>query len=125
MTFCHVDLRAIGRPGFDAEVLVESLRRSREAGARGLKIWKDLGLGIRDESGRLVLPDDERLAPVFAAAGELGLPVLIHTADPVAFFEPVDGQQRAARGAAREARVVVLRGGLPELRAPHGSRSRR
>ena len=44
-TFCHVDLRAIGRPGFDAEELVASLRRSRDAGARGLKIWKDLGLG--------------------------------------------------------------------------------
>ena len=92
VTFCHVDLRAIGRPGFDQDVLVESLRRSRDAGARGLKIWKDLGLGIRDESGALVLPDDERLAPVFAEAGELGLPVLIHTADPVAFFEPVDGR---------------------------------
>jgi predicted TIM-barrel fold metal-dependent hydrolase len=90
-TFCHVDLRALGRPGFDAESLVASLRRSHEAGARGLKISKDLGLAIRDERGEIVLPADERLAPVFAAAGELGLPVLIHTADPVAFFEPADG----------------------------------
>jgi predicted TIM-barrel fold metal-dependent hydrolase len=90
LTFCHVDLRAIGRPGFDPEVLVASLRRSRDAGARGLKIWKDLGLGIRDTTGAYVLPDDPRLAPVFAAAGELDLPVLIHTADPVAFFEPAD-----------------------------------
>jgi predicted TIM-barrel fold metal-dependent hydrolase len=90
VTFCHVDLRAIGRPGFDAEQLVTSLRRSRDAGARGVKIWKDLGLAIRDTQGAHVLPDDERLAPIFAAAGELGLPVLIHTADPVAFFEPAD-----------------------------------
>ena len=89
-TFCHVDLRAIGRPGFAAETLVESLRRSHAAGARGLKVWKDLGLGISDAAGAHVLPDDHRLAPVFAAAGELGLPVLIHTADPVAFFEPAD-----------------------------------
>ena len=44
VTFCHVDLRAIGRPGFDGDALVESLTRSRDAGARGLKIWKDLGL---------------------------------------------------------------------------------
>jgi predicted TIM-barrel fold metal-dependent hydrolase len=91
LTFCHVDLRAIGRPGFDAGVLVESLRRSRAAGARGLKIWKDLGLGIRDTTGAYVMPDDPRLGPVFHAAGELGLPVLIHTADPVAFFEAPDG----------------------------------
>jgi predicted TIM-barrel fold metal-dependent hydrolase len=91
-TFCHVDLRAIGRADFDAGELVASLRRSRESGARGLKVWKDLGLAIVDADGRIVLPDDERLAPVFAAAGELELPVLIHTADPVAFFDPVDGR---------------------------------
>ena len=53
LTFCHVDLRAIGRAGFDADVLVESLRRSRDAGARGLKIWKDLGLGIATSDGAL------------------------------------------------------------------------
>jgi predicted TIM-barrel fold metal-dependent hydrolase len=90
LTFCHVDLRAVGRPDFDAEQLVASLRRSRDAGAGGLKIWKDLGLGIRDAQGAFVLPDDERLASVFATAGELRLPVLIHTADPVAFFQPPD-----------------------------------
>jgi predicted TIM-barrel fold metal-dependent hydrolase len=90
LTFCHADLRAIGRPGFDAGRLVASLQRSHDAGARGLKIWKDLGLGIRDAGGQHVLPDDERLSALFAAAGELLLPVLIHTADPVAFFDPID-----------------------------------
>jgi predicted TIM-barrel fold metal-dependent hydrolase len=37
-----------------------------------------------------VLPDDRRLAPLWEAAAELGVPVFIHTADPVAFFDPVD-----------------------------------
>jgi predicted TIM-barrel fold metal-dependent hydrolase len=91
LTFCHVDLRSIGRAGFDTGALVASLQRSSDAGARGLKIWKDLGLGIRDARGEHVLPDDARLAPVFAAAGDLDLPVLIHTGDPVAFWDPVDG----------------------------------
>jgi predicted TIM-barrel fold metal-dependent hydrolase len=90
LTFCHADLRAVGRPGFDAGQLVASLQRSHDAGARGLKIWKDLGLAIRDTRGEHVLPDDERFSPLFAAAGELRLPVLIHTADPVAFFDPID-----------------------------------
>jgi predicted TIM-barrel fold metal-dependent hydrolase len=36
------------------------------------------------------MPDDPRLSDVWDAAGELGLPVLIHTADPVAFFDPLD-----------------------------------
>jgi predicted TIM-barrel fold metal-dependent hydrolase len=91
LTFCHVDLRSIGRAGFDAGTLVTSLQRSSDAGARGLKIWKDLGLRILDARGEHVLPDDVRLAPVFAAAGDLNLPVLIHTGDPVAFWDPVDG----------------------------------
>ena len=66
------------------------LAASQRAGARGLKVWKDLGLGVRDPDGALVAPDDARLAPLWEAAGELGLPVLIHTADPIAFFDPVD-----------------------------------
>jgi predicted TIM-barrel fold metal-dependent hydrolase len=66
------------------------LRDSAAAGARGLKIWKPLGLRLRDSRGRLIPVDDERLSPLWETAGELGLPVLIHIADPVAFFQPLD-----------------------------------
>lgn len=88
-TFCHVDWGEATCGGF-TERLVASLRRSVRAGAKGLKIWKDLGLHVRDGSGALLLPDDARLDPLWTAAGELGVPVAIHTADPVAFFDPVD-----------------------------------
>jgi predicted TIM-barrel fold metal-dependent hydrolase len=88
-TFCHLDWSALTGPD-PTGTLVRSLESSRAAGARGLKVWKDLGLRVRDAAGRLVLPDDERLADVFAAAGALGLPVLIHIADPLAFFAPLD-----------------------------------
>jgi predicted TIM-barrel fold metal-dependent hydrolase len=67
------------------------LRRSVERGARGLKVWKVLGLRARDPSGRLVPVDDPRLDPLWATAGELGIPVTIHVADPIAFFRPLDG----------------------------------
>ncbi|HWQ04066.1 MAG TPA: amidohydrolase family protein [Longilinea sp.] len=59
-------------------------------GARGLKIWKPFGLQVRDQHGLLVKVDDERLAPIWETAGQLGLPVMIHIADPVAFFDPID-----------------------------------
>ena len=66
------------------------LRDSATRGARGLKVWKVLGLRARDPDGHLVLVDDHRLDPLWAAAAELSLPVVIHIADPVAFFEPLD-----------------------------------
>ena len=62
----------------------------KQAGAEGLKIWKSFGLRVRDEHDHLVHVDDPRLDPIWIAAAENGLPVLIHVADPVAFFEPAD-----------------------------------
>ena len=69
---------------------VKRLERLVEHGAVGFKIWKDLGLTVRDASGELVRVDDERLAPVFERAGELGIPVMVHIGDPEAFFLPID-----------------------------------
>lgn len=66
------------------------LRDGVGAGARGLKVWKTLGLRARDPDGRLVAVDDDRLDPLWAAAGELDVPVTIHVADPIAFFDPLD-----------------------------------
>ncbi len=66
------------------------LRVQKERGAQGLKIWKNLGLRVRDERDELVRVDDLRLVPIWETAGELGLPVVIHVADPVAFFDPLD-----------------------------------
>lgn len=87
LTFCHVDWRLLQSDGPDA--LVASLERSARAGARGLKVWRDLGLDVR-VGGQLLMPDDARLAPVWEAAGALGLPVLVHVGNPLAFFLPTD-----------------------------------
>ena len=89
LTFCQLDWALLIHE--DGErMLRESLDDSAERGARGLKVWKNLGLTVRDTSGALVLPDDDRVVRILAYAGELGLPVLIHVADPRAFFEPLD-----------------------------------
>ena len=72
------------------ERMAEELAWKVAAGARGLKVFKELGLRHRDSDGRLISVDDERLDPLWAKAGELAVPVLIHVADPAAFFEPLD-----------------------------------
>lgn len=72
------------------EWAAERFRQQVARGADGLKIWKPFGLHVRDQHGALVAVDDPRLDPLWAVPGELGLPVLIHVADPVAFFDPLD-----------------------------------
>jgi predicted TIM-barrel fold metal-dependent hydrolase len=69
---------------------LEFIKRAARMGARGLKENKSFGMGQRDANGNIVPIDDERLAPLWELAGRLGMPVLIHTADPPAFWDPVD-----------------------------------
>ena len=89
VSFCNVDWTGVGQPDW-AENAVARLEADVHAGARGLKIFKKLGLQVRDDQGELVMPDDPRIAPLWDKAGGLGIPVLIHSADPVAFFRPLD-----------------------------------
>ncbi|MGC8874964.1 MAG: amidohydrolase family protein [Chloroflexia bacterium] len=72
------------------EWAARSIRTQKERGADGLKVWKDFGLRVRDDRGNLVPVDDPRLEPIWETAAELGLPVVIHVADPPAFFDPID-----------------------------------
>lgn len=56
----------------------------------GLKISKGLGLGVTDETDKLVAVDDRRLDPLWQEAARHRLPVSIHVADPKAFWEPLN-----------------------------------
>jgi predicted TIM-barrel fold metal-dependent hydrolase len=69
---------------------VTRLQAQVARGAGGLKIWKPFGLHVKDQHGNLVNVDDERLMPLWEAAADLNIPVLMHVADPVAFFDPID-----------------------------------
>jgi predicted TIM-barrel fold metal-dependent hydrolase len=69
---------------------IEHFEADVALGARGLKVTKELGLRFKDAGGAMIAVDDERLSPIWQRAGELGLPVLIHTSDPFAFFIPLD-----------------------------------
>ncbi|MGV8969596.1 MAG: amidohydrolase family protein [Microbacteriaceae bacterium] len=89
ITFCQLDWSLLATPNGVAD-LCASLEDSRARGAHGVKVWKSLGLTDRDADGTLLVPDDPRVIAILAHAGELGMPVLIHTADPKAFFEPLD-----------------------------------
>ena len=91
IVFTNVDFSGIGEPEW-AEKAVEQLERDVAAGAQGLKIYKNLGMDVVDASGERVPVDDPRIDPIWRRCGELGIPVLIHSADPAPFWLPKDGQ---------------------------------
>jgi predicted TIM-barrel fold metal-dependent hydrolase len=66
------------------------LEESFKAGAKGLKFHKTFGLGYRYKDGRLVPVDDPKLDPVWKMCARHNRPVVIHIADPAAFFTPLD-----------------------------------
>jgi predicted TIM-barrel fold metal-dependent hydrolase len=89
MVFTQIDWSKIDDPNFGQE-MVQQLDDAVRRGARGLKLLKDLGLGVKDKTGKLIPVDDPRLDAVWEECGRLGIPVFIHTGDPEAFFHPID-----------------------------------
>jgi len=89
IVFTQMDWSKIDDPNFSAE-MVAQLDDAVRRGARGLKVLKDLGLGVKDKSGQFIPVDDPRLDPIWEECGRLGIPVAIHTSDPEAFFTSLD-----------------------------------
>ena len=90
VVFANIDFDGVGGDGW-IEKTVTQLEEDCNNGARGLKIYKSLGLRYEDVNGNRVTVDDPRLDPIWAKCGELGIPVLIHTADPKPFWDDFDG----------------------------------
>lgn len=90
VTFANLNLQGIDDPDWSARAAAQLERDVRVGGAKGLKIFKNLGMDIRDRNGQRIPTNDPRFDAVWAKAGELGIPVLIHTAEPPAFFLPAD-----------------------------------
>ena len=91
IVFTQFDWSKVNDPNF-SQLMVRQIDDSVSRGARGLKVLKELGLNVRDSTGKLVAIDDPRLDPAWEECGRLGIPVFIHVADPEAFFHPVDAR---------------------------------
>ncbi len=89
VVFANLNFDGIDDPDWGANAAAQ-LESDVEAGAQGLKIFKNLGMTLTDSAGDRIATDDHRFDPVWAKAGELDIPVLIHTGDPKQFWEPQD-----------------------------------
>jgi len=87
--FANVSFRDVG-PGFGQRA-ARQLEADVKAGALGLgEIMKDFGLRARKSDGTRLMMDDPELDPLWEACARLHIPVLVHTADPQEFFQPID-----------------------------------
>ncbi len=89
VVFANVDFSGVGVPNWGEQAAAQ-LELDVKSGAKGLKIYKSLGLRNKDTEGKRIAIDDPRLDPIWAKCGELGIPVLIHAADPKSFWDPMD-----------------------------------
>ena len=87
--FANVEFNGIGSAGW-TEKAVKQLEEDVKNGANGLKVFKNLGFSVKDNTGKRVTVDDNRLDPIWNACGKLHIPVLIHTADPKSFWDEVN-----------------------------------
>lgn len=89
VVFTNVSFNGVGGPEWTSKTVAQ-LEADVKAGAQGLKVYKSLGFSAKDINGNILRVDDPRLDPVWAKCGELGIPVLIHTADPKQFWQEAD-----------------------------------
>jgi predicted TIM-barrel fold metal-dependent hydrolase len=89
VVFANIDFEGVGTQGWTENAVLQ-LETDIKNGARGLKIYKSLGMRYKDSDGKRVAIDDSRLDPIWAKCGELGVPVLIHAADPKSFWDEYD-----------------------------------
>ncbi len=73
-----------------AERTIADIRKAFDQGAVGVKIWKNIGMGIRGKSGAFLLPDNAALSPVFDAIQKADKTLIAHIAEPDAAWMPVD-----------------------------------
>ena len=85
--FVNVSWKRVTESGW-GENEADRFEREVRFGAKGIKIFKAMGLGARDANNKLIPIDDPRFDPIMDRAAKLNTVVAIHVGDPKAFFEP-------------------------------------
>jgi len=89
VVFANMSYDDLNTPGF-AKRVAARLEEDVKNGAQGLKIFKNFGMDLKYANGERVHVDDPIFDAVFEKCAELKIPVLIHVAEPSAFFDPWD-----------------------------------
>jgi predicted TIM-barrel fold metal-dependent hydrolase len=91
VVFANLSYDDLDTPGYGKRAAAR-LQQDVRNGAQGLKIFKNFGMDVKYANSHRVHVDDPEFDPVWDKCAELKLPVLIHIAEPSAFFDPWDYQ---------------------------------
>jgi predicted TIM-barrel fold metal-dependent hydrolase len=69
---------------------VRQLNRDFARGAVAVKIWKNVGMELKDASGHFVLPDNPRLEPIYKDIAAHGKTLIAHLAEPDSCWQPLN-----------------------------------
>lgn len=72
---------SFGKDGF-AESTIARIETGIRLGASGIKIWKNIGMVLKDASGRFIMADDSAFLPVFNYLETKNIPLLAHLGEP-------------------------------------------
>jgi len=77
------------QPDFVSSTIAQ-LRADIAAGAKGVKVWKDIGMELKDDRGMYVQIDHPRFQPIWDFLAEQRIPVMAHIGEPMAAWQPLN-----------------------------------
>jgi predicted TIM-barrel fold metal-dependent hydrolase len=85
----YFDTAGWGTEQWSKKVIAE-LEKSISEGAVGVKVWKNIGMTVRDRNGKFIMIDDPGLKPVFDYIVSRNLPVTGHLGEPKNCWMPLE-----------------------------------
>jgi predicted TIM-barrel fold metal-dependent hydrolase len=82
-------MEGFGEPGW-AERAIASIDAAVAKGAVAVKVWKNIGMVVKDKNGRNIFIDDPRFEPVIRHLEEIGLPLIAHQGEPLNCWLPLE-----------------------------------
>jgi predicted TIM-barrel fold metal-dependent hydrolase len=76
-------------PSFTADS-IQQINRDFSQGAIAVKIWKNIGMEIKDSNGKFIMPDDPKFAPIYKDIADHGKTLMSHVAEPDVAWGPPD-----------------------------------
>lgn len=78
-----------GKPGW-LEASLDFIKKSLDDGAAGVKVWKNIGMSLRDEAGHYVLIDHPSFEPLFQYLEDHSILLLGHNGEPRNCWLPLE-----------------------------------